>query len=122
MKTTNNSKKTKFIGEDNPTIQKYIDVDYSNLEAKEYDKNKPLTNALAELNKPELDYRITSQTVDFVVEHLNIKSFRGQFGGSYMNQKNVYLGRFFVPNFINNTWGIFATERYVKQHIELEII
>ena len=87
---------------------------------KEYDKHKPLNNALAELNKPELDYRITSQTLDFVVEHLNIKSFRGQFGGSYMNQKNVYLGRFFVPNFINNTWGIFATERYVKQHIELE--
>jgi iron complex outermembrane receptor protein len=55
-----------------------------------------------------------------VIEHLNIKSFRGQFGGSYMNQKNVYLGRFFVPNFINNTWGVFASERYVKQHIELE--
>jgi iron complex outermembrane receptor protein len=87
---------------------------------KEYDKDKPLNNALAALNKPELDYRITSQTIDFVIEHLNIKSFRGQFGASYMNQKNVYLGRFFVPNFINNTWGIFASERYVKQHIELE--
>jgi iron complex outermembrane recepter protein len=87
---------------------------------KEYDKHPPLNNALAMLNKPELDYRITSQSVDLVVEHLNIKSFRGQFGGSYMNQKNVYLGRFFVPNFINNTWGIFASERYVKQHIEIE--
>lgn len=87
---------------------------------KEYDKHKPLNNALAALDKPELDYRITSQTVDLLIEHLNIKSFRGQFGGSYMNQKNVYLGRFFVPNFINNTWGIFASERYVKQHIEFE--
>jgi iron complex outermembrane receptor protein len=87
---------------------------------KEFDKHPPLNNALAALNKPELDYRITSQTIDLVIEHLNIKSFRGQFGGSYMNQKNVYLGRFFVPNFINNTWGIFASERYVKQHIELE--
>lgn len=87
---------------------------------KEYDKHKPLNNALAALDKPELDYRITSQTIDLVIEHLNIKSFRGQFGGSYMNQKNVYLGRFFVPNFINNTWGIFASERYVKQHIEFE--
>ena len=87
---------------------------------KEFDKHPPLNNALAALNKPELDYRITSQTIDLVLEHLNIKSFRGQFGGSYMNQKNVYLGRFFVPNFINNTWGIFASERYVKQHIEFE--
>jgi iron complex outermembrane receptor protein len=87
---------------------------------KEYDKHKPLNNALAALNKPELDYRITSQTIDLVVEHLNIRSFRGQFGASYMNQTNVYLGRFFVPNFINNTWGIFVNERYVKQHVEFE--
>ncbi|MFO0479460.1 MAG: TonB-dependent receptor [Bacteroidota bacterium] len=88
---------------------------------KEYDKHPPLNNALAALNKPELDYRITSQTIDLVIEHLNIRSFRGQFGGSYINQKNVYLGRFFVPNFINNTWGVFANERYVKQHIEFEV-
>ena len=88
---------------------------------KEYDKHPPLNNAIAALNKPELDYRITSQTIDFVIEHLNIKSFRGQYGGSYMNQKNVYLGRFFVPNFINSTWGVFANERYVKQHIEFEV-
>lgn len=87
---------------------------------KEFDKHPPLNNALAALNKPELDYRITSQTIDLVIEHLNIKSFRGQFGGSYMNQENVYVGRFFVPNFINNTWGIFASERYVKQHFEIE--
>lgn len=87
---------------------------------KEYDKHLPKNYVLAELNKPELDYRITSQTVDFIVEHLNIKSFRGQFGGSYLNQKNIYLGRFFIPNYINNSWGIFATERFVKHHIELE--
>ena len=87
---------------------------------KEYDKHLPKNYALAELNKPELDYRITSQSVDLVVEHLNIKSFRGQFGGSYLNQKNVYLGRFFIPNYINNSWGLFASERFVKHHIEFE--
>lgn len=87
----------------------------------EYDKHLPRNNVLASQNKPELDYRITSQTADIVLEHLNIKSFRGQFGASYMNQKNVYLGRFFIPNYINNTWGIFAIERYVKEHVEFEI-
>lgn len=87
---------------------------------KEFDKSVARSTGYVDASKPELDYRITSQTVDLVIEHLNIKSFRGQFGGSYMNQKNVYLGRFFVPNFKNNTWGVFATERYVKQHIELE--
>lgn len=87
---------------------------------KEFDKTPPRSTGYVDPNKPDLDYRITSQTVDLVLEHLNIKSFRGQFGGSYMNQKNVYLGRFFIPNFLNNTFGIFATERYVRQHIELE--
>lgn len=88
---------------------------------KEYDKHLPRNNALAALNKPELDYRITSQTAEAVLEHLNIRSFRGQFGASYMNQKNVYLGRFFIPNYLNNTWGIFAIERYVKEHVEFEV-
>ncbi|HRD39670.1 MAG TPA: TonB-dependent receptor, partial [Bacteroidia bacterium] len=86
----------------------------------EFDKDKPLNDSLAALNLPELDYSITSQTGELVLEHDNIKRFRGQFGGSYMNQKNVYLGRFFIPNFINNTWGAFATERFVTEHWELE--
>ncbi len=55
-----------------------------------------------------------------MLEHLNIKSFRGQLGASYVNQQNVYLGRFFIPNYINNTFGVFAIERFVRQHIELE--
>lgn len=87
---------------------------------KEFDKSPPRSTSYVDVNKPDLDYRITSQTVELVLEHLNIRSFRGQFGGSYMNQKNVYLGRFFIPNYLNNTFGVFATERYVKQHIELE--
>lgn len=98
----------------------YIQYAYQYNIRKEYDKHVPRNNALAELNKPELDYRITSQTIDAIIEHLNIKSFRGQFGGSYLNQQNVYLGRFFIPNYINNSWGLFATERFVKQHIEVE--
>lgn len=87
---------------------------------KEFDKTPPRSTAYVDPNRPDLDYRITSQTAELILEHLNIRSFRGQFGGSYMNQKNVYLGRFFIPNFKNNTFGAFATERYVKQHFELE--
>jgi iron complex outermembrane receptor protein len=112
--------KTKFHLHLSPRWIANVQYAYQYNIRKEYDKHKPLSNSLAAIDKPELDYRISSQTVDIVIEHLNIKSFRGQFGGSYMNQKNVYLGRFFVPNFINNTWGVFASERYVKQHLELE--
>lgn len=90
---------------------------------KEYDLHLPKSEekkALVE-NLPQVDYRITSQTIEALVEHDNIRSFRGMFGANYMNQKNVYVGRFFIPYYINNTWGVFATERYVRQHVEFEL-
>ncbi len=74
----------------------------------------------AEVVAPDLDLRITSQTMECLIEHDNIKSFRGMYGASYMHQTNVYEGRFFIPNFINNTWGAFITERYVRPHLEME--
>lgn len=69
---------------------------------------------------PDLDLYITSQTGDMILEHDNIKNLRGQFGVNGMYQENVYQGRFFVPNFINKVLGIFATERLVKPHHEIE--
>jgi iron complex outermembrane receptor protein len=88
---------------------------------KEYDKHKPKNLQNYDSTKADLDYRITSKTIDLVWEHDNIKSFRGMFGASYMNQTNVYLGRFLIPNFINNTWGAFAMERFVRHGYELEL-
>jgi iron complex outermembrane recepter protein len=70
---------------------------------------------------PDLDLRIASQTADIILEHDNIRSLRGMFGLSYMNQKNVYLGRFFIPNYVSNSFGVFATERYVKPFFEVEL-
>lgn len=90
---------------------------------KEYDVHLPKSEEKRILieNEPQVDFRITSQTAEGIIEHDNIRSFRGMFGVNYMNQKNVYIGRFFIPYYINNTWGLFATERYVKQHYEFEI-
>lgn len=88
---------------------------------KEYDKHKPKNLQNYDSTKADLDYRITSKTLDLLWEHDNIKSFRGMFGASYMNQSNVYLGRFLIPNFINNTWGAFAMERFVKHSYEIEL-
>ncbi|MCC6369550.1 MAG: TonB-dependent receptor [Bacteroidia bacterium] len=87
----------------------------------EYDLRR-LTNSELQSGvvPPDLDLRITSQTLDALLEHDNIKSFRGTMGASYMYQDNSYKGRFFIPNYYNNTWGIFVTERYVMRHAELE--
>ncbi len=88
---------------------------------KEYDLRR-LTPAEKELQvvAPDLDLRVVSQTAEAVIEHDNIKSLRGMAGASYMHQGNVYAGRFFIPNYVNNTWGAFITERYVMPKLELE--
>ncbi len=112
--------KAKFHAHLAPRVIVNLQYAYQYNIRKEFDKTVARSTNYVDVNKPELDYRIKSQSVDLVVEHLNIRSFRGMLGGSYMHQKNVYLGRFFIPNFLNNTWGVFVTERFVKQRIELE--
>src|SRR5690606_6353049 len=73
------------------------------------------------ITNPDLDLHIVSQTADLILEHDNIKSFRGMYGASYMRQDNVYTGRFFVPNYTSNSFGLFASERYVLRFSEFEI-
>jgi len=89
---------------------------------KEYDLRR-LTTVEKETGviAPDMDLRITSQTADVILEHDNIKSFRGMFGASYMHQGNIYSGRFFIPNYVSNSAGVFATERYVMRYLELEL-
>jgi len=70
---------------------------------------------------PDMNLKITSQTMDAILEHDNIKSFRGMYGASYMHQSNVYTGRFFIPNYLNKSWGVFATERYTLHNFEFEL-
>jgi len=89
---------------------------------REYDLHMPKSEAKRVLleNIAQVDYRITSQTVEGIVEHDNIRSFRGMYGANYMHQENTYAGRFFIPFYKNNTWGVFITERYVREHFEVE--
>lgn len=87
---------------------------------KEFDKDKALNDSLAKLNLPDLDYRIETQFGEIVWDHDNIRSFRGMLGMSFMHQENVYRGRYFIPNFINNTFGFFAIERWIRKKIEAE--
>ena len=87
----------------------------------EYDNRRlTATERETQVVAPDLDLRITTQTGEAIIEHDNIRSFRGMSGVSYMRQSNTYKGRFFIPNYINNTWGVFLTERYVMPHVEFE--
>jgi iron complex outermembrane receptor protein len=89
---------------------------------KEYDQRR-LTQAERASGQvaPDLDLYVNSQTWDALIEHDNIRSFRGTFGASYMRQKNVYSGRFIIPNYQSDVFGLFATERYVRRYAEFEL-
>lgn len=86
----------------------------------EYDKHKPLNNSLAALNQPELQYEITTHTVDVNWEHNSIKKIHGVIGITGMTQANTFEGRYFIPNFQNYSGGIFLIERTKIKNTELE--
>ncbi len=86
----------------------------------EYDKDPPLNDSLAALNLPELDYEITTHSINLDWEHTQLGSFKGMVGVSFMNQANLYDGRFFIPNFRNFGAGVYALERFIKPKFELE--
>lgn len=86
----------------------------------EYDKHKPLNDSLAALNKPELQFNITSHSADVVWEHNSFHHFTGTIGFSGMTQGNTYSGRFFIPNYRNYTGGVYWIERYTKNKLQVE--
>jgi iron complex outermembrane receptor protein len=86
----------------------------------EYDKHRPLNDSLASLNKPELQFELTTHTTDLIWEHNRIKNFSGSIGVSGMTQGNTYEGRVLVPNFRNYNGGVFWIERWKKNKLELE--
>jgi iron complex outermembrane receptor protein len=86
----------------------------------EYDKDPPLNDSLAALNLPELQYEITTHSLNLDWEHTQVGSFKGMVGVSFMNQANLYSGRFFIPNFRNFGGGVYALERFIKPKFELE--
>lgn len=86
----------------------------------EYDKHKPLNDSLASLNKPELQFELTSHTADLVWEHHLNRHLSGSWGVSGITQGNTYEGRNLIPNFRNYSGGIFAVERFKSKRFEFE--
>ena len=86
----------------------------------EYDKHKPLNDSLAGLNRPELQFEITSHSADIAWEHNSFHHFTGTIGFNGMTQGNTYSGRFFIPNYRNYSGGIYWIERYTKNKLQIE--
>ena len=87
---------------------------------KEFDKDKPLNDSLAALNNPDLLFKIITHSIDLIWEQTNSLKWKNSFGLSGMTQKNVWNGRFFIPNFRNYSGGIFAISQRNFKNITLE--
>lgn len=85
---------------------------FQNNERAEYDKDRPLNDSLAALDRPELLFRIYTHSAEAVFEHAARAGFTGEAGVAGTLQGNESQGRTFVPNFMNYAGGVFAMERW----------
>lgn len=74
----------------------------------EYDKDLPLNDSLAALNKPELHYEITTYTIDLSYQFEFAKGIQSSIGVNNISQTNTYDGRAFIPNFINDSYSLYS--------------
>lgn len=86
----------------------------------EFDLHKPFNDSLAALNKPQLAFDLTTQTLDILLEHNPIGRLNGKVGISGIFQQNFYDGRFLIPFFDSYSAGAYVIERYVTPKWEFE--
>ncbi|MEM1000612.1 MAG: TonB-dependent receptor [Bacteroidota bacterium] len=87
----------------------------------EYDKDEPRNDSIAALNRPELQFEITTHTANLAWEHYRRHGFKGTIGIAGIHQGNTYAGRYFIPNFLKSVAGIFITENWKLDSSRLEL-
>ena len=87
----------------------------------EYDRDRPRNDSLAALNRPELELKLYTQTVDMHLETFNVKGFTAVIGFAGLAQDNQYGGeRFFVPNYRLLSASGYGMLRWRRDRWELE--
>ncbi len=107
--------KTDYFIDENSKLSLVIARQYNLRD--EYDKDLPLNDSLAALNKPELHYEITTYTADLAyVKQINEK-LNSSIGINTIQQVNTYEGRVFIPNFVNNNYSVYSIHQYKLKKI-----
>lgn len=70
--------------------------------------------------RPQLDFELTTHTLDMHLDHKPIGKLKGSIGASGMKKSNVYTGRRLIPNFRQYNFGVYAIEHYFMGPVELE--
>jgi iron complex outermembrane receptor protein len=95
-----------------------LTIAYQNNDRQEFDAHNTRNS-----QKAELDLTIQTTFGELLWKHKPLlnKQLQGTAGMSGMYQYNVFAGsRYFIPEYFNETAGIFWTEHYQKKKIEME--
>lgn len=87
----------------------------------EYDKHFSYFDSIADLNLPSFTLSLTTHQADLKYEHRWSTNLSGEWGLSFQHQKNTYSGRFFIPFFSKNAYGIYFLESWKKDKYEIEV-
>ncbi len=81
-----------------------------------------LRNSIANESKeiPQLQLKLTTHSADLVLEHKPFKNISGSIGTVYMQQANIWQGRFLIPNFKSQSFGGFIIEKWGLGKTDLE--
>lgn len=86
----------------------------------EYDRHTSYNDSIAALNLPAFQLTLVTHSADLKWEHQWFKNIRGEAGVSYLHQGNSYQGRFFVPNFRKQAFGVYLLEVWKLKKYEIE--
>ncbi|MFT4758313.1 MAG: iron complex outermembrane receptor protein [Paraglaciecola sp.] len=87
----------------------------------EFDAHKSFGTLPEGLENPEIEFEITTHTLDMTLEHKPIQHFSGSFGAQLMQQKNTTDRGGLIPNYDTQTFGVFWIERWRKYPFPLEL-
>lgn len=102
--------KSTYYTNSNQTITLLLGRQY-NLRS-EYDLHIPRIDSMAALNKPQLQYELVTYSGDLSYKVKHKKGRGNHLLGTQVNtMTNVYDGRYFIPNYIQNTLGMYLSEQ-----------
>jgi len=87
----------------------------------EFDAHRAFGTLPEDLNNPEIEFEITTHTLDVILEHEPIRYFSGSFGAQIMQQRNTTDRGGLIPNYDTQTAGVFLIERWKKYPFPLEL-
>lgn len=69
---------------------------------------------------PQLDLNIMTVSEDLSWDHPSIGNLKGSLGVSFIQQQNVYSGRYLIPNYLSSTEGAYLVEKWIRNKFELQ--